>query len=155
MSGRPFVLLVEDSREDAELAIAALEQTDLPAEIRVVHDGREALDYLHRRGLHSERAQGNPLFVLLDIKMPRLDGLQILEQLKSDALLRVVPVVMLSSSNEEKDVAQSYALGCNAFVIKHLEFDRFAEALRTLGKFWTAINQPPPGVLRDESSHDL
>jgi DNA-binding response OmpR family regulator len=109
----------------------------------VVRDGAEALDYLYRRGSYAARAEHDPLLILLDLKLPKVDGLQVLRQLKSDDRLKLIPVVMLTSSNEEKDVIRSYNLGVNAYVVKPVDFDEFAAAIRQLGLFWTITNRPP------------
>ena len=139
------ILLVEDNVNDIELTLAALGETRLGNEVVVVRDGAEALDYLRRAGPFAGRPAGNPAVVLLDLKMPKVDGLEVLARVKSDAALRQVPVVMLTSSREERDLVRSYNLGVNAYVVKPVDFDSFAEAIRELGLFWAVINQPPPG----------
>ena len=139
------ILLVEDNAKDVELALAALAKCQLANEIVVVRDGAEALDFLYRRGDHAERAAGDPAVVLLDLKLPKLDGLEVLEQVKKDAMLRHIPVVMLTSSKEERDLVRSYELGVNAFVVKPVEFRAFFEAIQDLGVFWAVLNEPPPG----------
>jgi CheY-like chemotaxis protein len=144
---RKRVLLVEDSENDAALALAVFEETDLANEVMVVRDGQEALDYLHRQGAYADRPAGHPAVVLLDLKLPRLDGFQVLERIKGDAALRAVPVVMLTSSGLESDLARSYGLGANAYVVKPVSFPEFTSALKALGLFWAAINQPPPGSM--------
>jgi CheY-like chemotaxis protein len=111
----------------------------------VVRDGEEAVDYLFRRGIFKLRAAGNPAVVLLDLKLPKVDGLEVLEQIKTDAMLRTVPVVMLTSSREEPDLSRSYKLGVNAYVVKPVNFTEFTQAIREIGLFWAVINQPPPG----------
>jgi CheY-like chemotaxis protein len=138
------ILLVEDSPEDIELALAALETHRLANEVVVARDGEEALDYLYRRGAHVQREDGLPVVVLLDLKMPRVDGLEVLRQMKSDPVLRMVPVVMLTSSREEGDLVRSYALGANAYVVKPVDFQSFMEAVKCLGCFWALVNEPPP-----------
>jgi CheY-like chemotaxis protein len=142
------ILLVEDNPNDIELTLAALEENHLANEVVVARDGVEALDYLYRRGIFKMRAPGNPAVVLLDLKLPRVDGLQVLKQLKSDADLRTVPVVMLTSSREEQDLLASYNGGVNAYVVKPVEFGDFVQALNRLGLFWAVINEPPPGSVR-------
>ena len=145
MSDLKRILLVEDSPNDVELTLAALAENRLANEVVVARDGEEALDYLYRRGIFKLRAGGNPAVVLLDLKLPKLDGLQVLGAVRADPALRAVPVVMLSSSREETDLARSYNLGVNAYVVKPVEFHQFVDALRELGLFWAVINQPPPG----------
>lgn len=142
------VLLVEDSPNDAELTLEAFEQTGLANEVVWVRDGREALDYLLQEGAFSNRPAGLPAVVLLDLKMPKVDGLQVLEQVKSNPNLKTIPVVMLTSSREEADLARSYGLGVNAYVVKPVGFPDFVKALKELGLFWAVVNEPPPGSLR-------
>jgi CheY-like chemotaxis protein len=139
------ILLVEDNPKDIELTLAALADNRLANEVIVVRDGEEALDYLFRRGIFKLRAAGNPAVVLLDLKLPKVDGLEVLEQIKTDAMLRTVPVVMLTSSREEPDLSRSYKLGVNAYVVKPVNFTEFTQAIREIGLFWAVINQPPPG----------
>lgn len=139
------ILLVEDSLNDIELTLAALAENHLANEVIVVRDGAEAIDYLYRQGLYKLRAPGHPAVVLLDLKLPKLDGLDLLARIKSDAELRQVPVVMLTSSREEKDLVRSYSLGVNAYVVKPVEFTSFVDAIKELGLFWAVINHPPPG----------
>jgi CheY-like chemotaxis protein len=140
------ILLVEDDPNDVELTLTALKENHLTNEIVVVRDGAEALDYLHRRGRHEARGAGNPTVILLDLKLPKVDGLEVLKRVKSDPDLKTVPVVMLTSSGEERDLAESYDSGSNAYVVKPLGFMDFVEAVGELGLFWAAINQPPPGT---------
>lgn len=140
------ILLVEDALNDIELTLSALEENHLANEVVVVRDGEEAIDYLYRRGVYKLRAEGNPAVVLLDLKLPKVDGLEVLAQIKKDASLRMVPVVMLTSSREERDLVQSYALGVNAYVVKPVDFHDFVGALKKVGLFWAVINQPPPGT---------
>jgi CheY-like chemotaxis protein len=139
------VLLVEDSPNDIELTLAALEGNHLANEVIVARDGVEALDYLYRRGIFKMRAPGNPAVVLLDLKLPRVDGMEVLKQIKSTPELRTIPVVMLTSSREEQDLVSSYNLGVNAYVVKPVDFADFVQALNKLGLFWAVINEPPPG----------
>jgi CheY-like chemotaxis protein len=139
------ILLVEDNPKDIELTLAALADNRLANEVIVVRDGEEAIDYLFRRGIFKLRAAGNPAVVLLDLKLPKVDGLEVLEQIKTDAMLRTVPVVMLTSSREEPDLSRSYKLGVNAYVVKPVNFTEFTQAIREIGLFWAVINQPPPG----------
>ena len=138
------ILLAEDNENDVELTLNALQESRLSNEVKVVRDGAEALDYIYRRGNYSGRADCLPCVILLDLKMPRVDGLEVLRQIKSDPALRQVPVVMLTSSREEKDLVRSYDLGVNAFVVKPVDFNQFAQAIRSLGMFWAIVNEPPP-----------
>jgi CheY-like chemotaxis protein len=138
------ILLAEDSRNDVELTLAALGEYKLANHIDVVRDGAEALDYLYARGAHAGRASGNPALVLLDLKMPKVDGLEVLRQVKGDPQLRTIPVVMLTSSREEGDLLRSYELGVNAYVVKPVEFGEFMGAVRQLGGFWAVVNEAPP-----------
>jgi CheY-like chemotaxis protein len=138
------ILLAEDSRNDVELTLAALAEYKLANHIDVVRDGAEALDYLYARGPHAGRASGNPALVLLDLKMPKVDGLEVLRQVKGDPQLRTIPVVMLTSSREEGDLLRSYELGVNAYVVKPVEFGEFMGAVRQLGGFWAVVNEAPP-----------
>jgi CheY-like chemotaxis protein len=142
------ILLVEDSANDIELTLGALEENHLANEVVVVRDGAEALDFLYKRGVFRLRKNGNPAVVLLDLKLPRVDGLEVLQQLKADPEMQSIPVVMLTSSREERDLVRSYKLGVNAYVVKPVAFHEFVTALRELGLFWAVINQPPPGTAR-------
>ncbi len=142
------ILLIEDSAPDVELTLAALAKCKLANEVVVTRDGAEGLDFLYRRGAHAGRPPGDPAVVLLDLKLPKLDGLEVLECVKKDPMLRHVPVVMLTSSREERDLKRSYELGVNAFVVKPVEFKAFFEAIGDLGVFWAVLNEPPPGVDR-------
>jgi CheY-like chemotaxis protein len=139
------ILLVEDNPRDLELTLAALERCQLANTIAIARDGVEALDYLHMRGEFASRDAGDPAVVLLDLKLPKVDGLEVLQQIKADALLRRIPVVMLTSSREERDVVRSYELGVNAFVVKPVDFTEFFKAIQELGMFWAIVNEPPPG----------
>lgn len=141
------ILLVEDNENDAALTLAALEETNLAEDVVVVRDGQEALDFLWRRGRYVTRSGGQPAVVLLDLKMPKVDGLQVLEELKRDAALRVIPVVMLTSSGEHTDLMRSYNLGVNAYVVKPVSFPDYVNALTKIGLFWAVVNQPPPGTV--------
>jgi CheY-like chemotaxis protein len=139
------ILLVEDSQYDAELIVEALAENGLANEVEIVRDGVEALDYLLHRGKFELTADGNPALVLLDLHLPKLDGLEVLERIKNDPGLRSIPVVMLTSSRAEQDMVKSYGLGVNAYVVKPVDFQEFAMAVKQVGLFWGLINQPPPG----------
>lgn len=145
MSGLKRVLLVEDNAGDVELTLSALEEYRLANDVIVARDGAEAWDYLTRAGAYANRPAGLPAVVLLDLKMPRVDGLEVLRRMKNDAMLRTVPVVMLTSSREEQDLVESYRLGVNAYVVKPVAFQEFVDAVRNLGLFWAVLNEPPPG----------
>ena len=138
------ILLVEDNPKDVELTLTALAEHKLANEVVVARDGAEGLDYLYRRGQFKMRAEGNPAVVLLDIKMPKIDGMEVLRQIKSDLELKAIPVVMLTSSREEKDLVASYHLGVNAYVVKPVNFGEFVDAVKELGVFWAIVNEPPP-----------
>jgi CheY-like chemotaxis protein len=137
------ILMAEDSANDIELTLAALDEHHLANHVDVARDGEEALDYLYRRGAYAERPPGNPAVLLLDLKMPKIDGLEVLRQVKSDPALKTIPVVMLTSSREEGDVLRSYELGVNAYVVKPVAFADFMDAVRQLGGFWALVNEPP------------
>jgi CheY-like chemotaxis protein len=139
------ILLVEDDSRDVELTLTALAEHHLANEVVVVRDGEEALHYLRRTGPFRLRAPGNPAVVLLDLKLPKVDGVQVLERLREDPELRPIPVVMLTSSREEKDIHRSYERGVNAYVVKPVNFGEFVSSIKELGLFWAVINQPPPG----------
>jgi len=138
------ILLVEDSPNDVELTLTALEKNRIANGVDVVTDGAAALDYLFRRGQHADRAEPDPVVVLLDLKLPKVDGLEVLQAIRADERLRALPVVMLTSSREERDIVRSYGLGVNAYVVKPVDFHEFTSAIRDLGLFWAVINQPPP-----------
>jgi CheY-like chemotaxis protein len=146
MNGLKRILLVEDNPKDLQLTLAAFEETSLANEVVVARDGQEALDFLFREGEHARRHDGNPAVVLLDLKLPKVNGLEVLAKVKADPGLRNVPVVMLTSSREETDLAKSYGLGVNAYVVKPVSFPEFVFALKELGLFWAVVNQPPPGT---------
>lgn len=139
------ILMVEDDSRDVELTITALEDYNLANEVVVTRDGEEALDYLYCRGQYANRSCDNPSVMLLDLKLPKVDGLEVLRQVKSDENLRMIPVVVLTSSREEKDLVASYQLGVNAYVVKPVDFHEFVNAIKELGVFWAVINAPPPG----------
>src|SRR5258706_6075312 len=139
------ILMAEDNTNDLELTLAALAEHGLVNQVDVARDGAEALDYLYRRGTHAGRTPGNPIVLLLDLKMPKVDGLEVLRQVKSDPELKGIPVVMLTSSREEGDLLRSYALGVNAYVVKPVQFGDFINAVRQLGGFWALVNETPRG----------
>ena len=141
------ILLVEDSEQDVELTLAALEGHHVANEVDIARDGAEALDFLYRRGAFADRISELPVVILLDLKMPRVDGLEVLRQIKADPDLKKIPVVMLTSSREEQDLIRSYELGVNAYVVKPVNFQQFMESVKQLGCFWAVINEPPPGSL--------
>jgi CheY-like chemotaxis protein len=142
------ILLVEDSARDAELILDALAGNQLANEVVHVRDGADALDYLHRRGAFAGRSDGQPALLLLDLKLPKVDGLEVLREIKGDAGLKMIPVVMMTSSREEQDLLDSYQLGVNAYVVKPMKFHDFVEAVKQVGGFWALINEVPPGSLR-------
>lgn len=137
------ILLAEDNPHDAELTLAALAEHHLANQVVVVSDGAQALDYLRSNGRFVGRAPGNPVVVLLDLKMPKVDGLEVLRVVKGDPALRTIPVVMLTSSREEADLVRSYQLGTNAYVVKPVGFQEFVDVVKQLGFFWAVINEPP------------
>ncbi len=138
------ILLAEDSAQDVELTLEALGEHNISNSVDVARDGAEALDYLFRRGAHAARQGGNPVLILLDLKMPRVDGLEVLRTVRADPRLRTIPVVVLTSSREEQDVVRSYELGVNAYVVKPVQFEKFVDAVKELGLFWMLLNEPPP-----------
>jgi CheY-like chemotaxis protein len=140
--------MVEDDPKDVELTLTALEDYNLANEVVVAGDGEEALDYLYCRGKFAGRSNDNPAVMLLDLKLPKIDGLEVLQEIKSDEKLKMIPVVVLTSSHEEKDMVASYRLGVNAYVVKPVDFHEFVNAIKELGVFWGVINQPPPGSIR-------
>jgi CheY-like chemotaxis protein len=137
--------MVEDDPRDVELTLTALEEYNLANEVVVVSDGEEALNYLNCRNEYADRSSGNPAVMLLDLKLPKVDGLEVLRQVKSSDALSLIPVVVLTSSHEEKDLIASYKLGVNAYVVKPVDFHQFVNAIKELGVFWAVINAPPPG----------
>lgn len=145
MAALKRILLVEDSDLDVELTLSALEEHHLANEVIIARDGAEALDYLYMRGKYVDREKGLPVVILLDLKMPKVDGLEVLRTLKSDSAMKRVPVVMVTSSREEQDLVRSYELGANAYVVKPVDFQQFADSMKQLGCFWAILNEPPPG----------
>jgi CheY-like chemotaxis protein len=145
MSALHSVLLVEDNPNDVELTLSALKEAKLANEIVVTNDGEQALDYLQRRGRHAGRTTPNPAVILLDLKMPKVDGHEVLRHIRADPELRLIPVVVLTSSREEKDLYSSYDKGANSYVVKPVDFEEFIGAISKLGVFWAVLNEPPPG----------
>lgn len=142
------ILLAEDNENDVELTLAALDEHNLANEVVVARDGAEALDYLYGRGKFAGHANALPVVVLLDLKMPKVDGLEVLHQMRHDPNLKHVPVVMVTSSREEQDLVRSYELGVNAYVVKPVDFQKFVESVKQIGVFWAIINEPPPGTAK-------
>jgi CheY-like chemotaxis protein len=147
MNGLGRILLVEDDPNDVDLTLAALGEYNLANEVVVVRDGAEALDFLHAKGSYASRSCGNPAVVLLDLKLPKVDGLEVLREIRTDESLKLIPVVVLTSSREDKDMVASYEFGVNAYVVKPVDFHEFVDAVKELGIFWAVINEPPPGSL--------
>jgi DNA-binding response OmpR family regulator len=143
------ILMVEDDNNDVDMTMTALDEYNLANEVIVARDGAEALDYLFYRGKYESRSSENPAVLLLDLKLPKVDGLEVLRQVKSDDKLKMIPVVVLTSSHEEKDMVASYELGVNAYVVKPVDFHEFVNAIKELGVFWAVINVPPPGSVRN------
>lgn len=143
MSDQGEILLVEDNPNDIELILAALDEGDVVDKVNITRDGEQALDYLYRRGAHGSRLTGNPKVVLLDLKLPKVNGLEVLHQIKTDRNLRRVPVVIFTSSREERDLLRSYDFGTNAYVVKPINYQAFVEAIKEIGLFWGVINQAP------------
>ncbi len=142
------ILLAEDNSKDVELTLAGLQECNLANDVFVVRDGTEVLDFLHQRGQFASRQTGLPSILFLDLKMPKMNGLEVLRQIKSDATLRTLPVVMVTSSREERDIIESYNLGVNAYVVKPIDFRQFIDAIRQLGTFWAVLNETPRTAAR-------
>jgi CheY-like chemotaxis protein len=142
------ILVVEDDPNDVELTLIALGEYHLANEVVVTRDGQQALDYLYCRGEFRTRPNENPAVMLLDLKLPKVDGLEVLQQIKTDESLRMIPVVVLTSSHEEKDKMRSYKFGVNAYVVKPVDFHEFVNAVKELGVFWAVVNEPPPGSMK-------
>jgi CheY-like chemotaxis protein len=138
------ILLAEDNANDVELTMTALRENNIANEMVVVRDGAEALDYLYKRNGFADRKGQNPALLLLDLKMPKVDGIEVLRQVKSDPALKTIPVVVLTSSREEQDLLQTYDLGVNAYVVKPVDFHEFVDAVKMLGGFWAVVNETPP-----------
>lgn len=137
------ILLAEDDQRDVELTLAALDEISLANKVDVVNNGEEALDYLFKRGTYKNRAHTNPAVVVLDVKMPKVDGLEVLKQIKKSKKLRTIPVVILTSSKMESDLIASYNLGANAFIVKPVQFEEFMKTIKEIGSFWGILNQTP------------
>ena len=148
MSTLKPILIVEDSPNDLELTLNALEKSRLANEVIVARDGAEGADYLFRRGRYGDRQVGNPAVVLLDLKLPKIDGLELLKMIRANDETGRTPVVLLTSSREERDVITGYKLGVNAYVVKPVNFSEFVQAIQDLGVFWAVLNEPPPGSAR-------
>lgn len=150
MTEPKLILLVEDSKNDVELCLEALTEHKLANQVMVLRDGEEALEYLFRRGRFADTAHELPVLVLLDLKMPRVDGLTVLRQMKADPVLKRIPVVMMTSSREQTDLIRSYDLGVNSYVVKPVQFQGFVEAIKQLGIYWVLVNEPPPFAAADQ-----
>jgi len=142
------ILLVEDNPNDVELTLEGLAEYNLANDIHIVHDGAEALDYLYRRGEYASREEGNPAVVLLDLKLPRVSGIEVLKTIKADSNLHSIPIVVLTSSNQERDLVAAYDGGANAYVVKPVDFKKFVEAIRQVGVFWALLNERPLGSIK-------
>jgi CheY-like chemotaxis protein len=142
------ILLVEDDPKDIELTLGSLEEYNLANEVLVARDGAEALDYLYRRGQFADYPAGNPAVILLDVKLPKVDGFEVLKTIRSDDKLKLIPVTILTSSREDNDLIQSYQLGANAYIVKPVDFHQFTDAIKKLGVFWAVLNEPPPGCVK-------
>jgi CheY-like chemotaxis protein len=142
------ILLVEDDPKDIELTLRSLEEYNLANEVLVTRDGAEALDYLYRRGQFADYPAGNPAVILLDVKLPKVDGFEVLKTIRSDDKLKLIPVTILTSSREDNDLIQSYQLGANAYIVKPVDFHQFTDAIKKLGIFWAVLNEPPPGCVK-------
>ncbi|MFA4917854.1 MAG: response regulator [Thermodesulfovibrionales bacterium] len=142
------ILLVEDDPKDIELTLGSLEEYNLANEVLVARDGAEALDYLYRRGQFADYPNGNPAVILLDLKLPKVDGFEVLKTIRSDDKLKLIPVTILTSSREDNDLIQSYQLGVNAYIVKPVDFHQFTDAIKKLGVFWAVLNEPPPGCVK-------
>ncbi|OGW52630.1 MAG: two-component system response regulator [Nitrospirae bacterium RBG_13_43_8] len=142
------ILLVEDDPKDVELTLESLKEYNLANDVFVVRDGAEALDYLYRRGEFTDYPNVNPAVVLLDLKLPKIDGFEVLKTIRSDDRLKLIPVTILTSSREDNDLIQSYKLGVNAYIVKPVDYHQFTDAIKKLGVFWALINEPPPGCVK-------
>lgn len=144
------ILLVEDDPNDIELTISALKEHNLANDVVIAHDGLEGLDYLYRRGNFAGHPEGNPVVIMLDLKLPKLNGLQVLEKIKSDARFKAIPIVILTSSRQGPDLEEAYRLGANAYVVKPVIFTEFVQVVKEIGVFWALVNEPPPDSFRRE-----
>jgi len=153
MSALKRILLAENDPRDIELTLKALGEYRLANEVFVVNDGEQALDYIYRRGAFKDIPEGLPAVILLDLKMPLVSGLEVLQEVKADERLRQVPIVVMTSSREDSDLQECYRLGVNAYVVKPLDFLGFVEAVKTVGLFWAMLNEPPPICSRPSQSH--
>ncbi|HLP17763.1 MAG TPA: response regulator [Bacteroidota bacterium] len=142
------ILLVEDDPKDLELTLSALGENNLANETAIARDGVEALDYLYRRGAYASRPDGDPVVILLDLKMPKMDGIEVLRELKAVEQMRLIPVVILTSSREDRDLQECYNLGVNAYVVKPVRFSEFVDSVKHLGVFWAMINEAPQKQLK-------
>ena len=142
------ILLVEDDPKDIELTLGSLEEYNLANEVLVARDGAEALDYLYRRGQFADYPNGNPAVILLDLKLPKVDGFEVLRTIRADDKLKLIPVTIFTSSREDKDLIESYKLGVNAYIVKPVDFHQFTDAIKKLGIFWAVLNEPPPGCVK-------
>jgi CheY-like chemotaxis protein len=142
------ILIADDDDNDVELTLTALADHHLANQVIVVRDGAEALDYLHRRGAFAQRPEGNPVLILLDLKMPKVDGLEVLAQVKKAPELRTIPIVVLTSSRQDADILNSYELGVNGYAVKPVDFAQFVEVVKQLSLYWTVVNEPPPQAHR-------
>jgi CheY-like chemotaxis protein len=147
------ILLVEDDPQDVQLTLAGLKEEHLANKVEVVRDGAEALDYLYRQGKFKARAEGQPIVVMLDLKMPKVDGLEVLKQIKADDQLKLIPVVIFSSSREMSDLIKCYKHGANSYVVKPLNFREFMRVVKQFGLYWTTINEPPPYIEDEETGN--
>jgi len=145
------ILLVEDNPNDAELTLMGLGKHNLINEVVVASDGVEAIDYLYRQGKFASRPEGNPAIILLDLKLPKVDGIEVLRKIRSDEQLKLIPVVVLTSSREEHDIIECYKLGANAYIVKPVNYDEFMDVVKSLGSFWAILNEPPPGSTKKEA----
>jgi two-component system response regulator len=143
------ILIVDDSLKDVELTISALAEKNLANKVDVAEDGLEALDYLYKRGKFSDYKKGNPAVIFLDIKMPKMDGIEVLRRIRADDALKFIPVIMVTSSREERDLVESYKLGANSYVVKPVDIVQFIDAIKAVGQYWAVINQPPPAHILD------
>lgn len=143
------ILIVDDSPKDVELTIAALTEKNLANEVDVAEDGEEALDYLYKRGKFANNSNGNPAVILLDIKMPKLNGIEVLRHIRSEPRFKFIPIIMVTSSREDKDLIECYKLGANSYVVKPVDIVQFINSIKAVGQYWAVINQLPPGSIHN------